>query len=554
MPIALKALIIIGSMVLASLGLTITPFFVAQACRIIVSEDADTGSTVPNSNNGLAQLGQVGVDPTGWKRYFYMKFDLGLLPYGAVINTMHLYTTVDYVLKAGHYEVTRATSNSWSETGITWSNQPSITIGSPDSKYITSGGYLIWAVSSYVVDANNALKSDKKITMVIVPDRDFSGEDTAINIRTKQHPSGDSPALGVEYTVPDYSLTISVKDSKGQPVQGAKVVTPFIGLTDANGIAVTSMQAGSYTVKIDYQGFIQTQSLALDSAKTVSFTIPYFALTIKVIDAKGQPVKDAVITNPVTGRTDATGTFSTELRTGTYTVTAAVGDQTRSQSIFLASSKTVTFDFGEVAYTSSIRVRDQVGNPLAATLKIGAITAACDNNGFATISIPQGSTTIQAEMKVGNKTYTSTFETISVTAPISKEITINRRFWWQFFINYTDSTAGEGIVIAVSSKETVNIKVSRGYGEGYLLDATYQMSYEASPAIALQVVNVVNDGELYATIDAAGETAISHIRDNPITLPDITPLRIAPEYYLLLGFSFIVVIVAAIVAVRRRKK
>lgn len=213
-------------------------------------------------------------------------------------------------------------------------------------------------------------------------------------------------------------------------------------------------------------------------------------------------------------------------------------------------------DYTIPSFTIQFIVKDQVGNPLPAKVTVDDASLTCNKTGVSPqTKITKTQVTVKAEIKVGTETYSST-ETLTLTKSMTKEITITRRFFWTFFINYTDGTLATGKVIATSSKETLTIPIANGYGEAYLTDATYTFSFEASPAVTLKTATVTNDGDLVATIDRAKATAeTSSTEQSRVVTPEVPWLLIPSIYiYALLGVLVFGFIIAAILRLRRPPK
>lgn len=554
MKINVKGLIALISLLLTALGITLLPFFSSTTTTIYAVEDADTCSTVPNYNYGKLSTAQVGADPSeNWYRYFFMKFDLSSIPEFAQITDIKLNT---YCVSdaAGYYEVTRALSNVWTETSITWNNQPSLAAGSPHSMLIDTTGFKQWNLKFYSSYATEQLKTDKKITFVLVPDRDVPTQYTWTNWRTREYGGGFAPNIVVTYTVPTYTLTVSVKDADGNAIKGATVTEPFSATTDASGLASASLSAGTYTVKVTYNDLTYAQTVTLDASKTVSITIPVYTLTVKVIDPQGNPVSGAIILTPFSGSTGVAGTSSKRIAAGKYTVTVGKDDWRASESVTLTSDKTVTLTI-TVEYGLQVKVLDQCGNGLPARVKIDEKIVTCDERGIPpAVMVPSGTVTVYAEVQVGEKKF-DTSETITVTEYMTKEIIITRRFYWEFFIKYSDGTLATGTLTASSPKETLEIPITNGVGGAYLTDTTYVFAFKASPQIVLETVTVTNDGIFEATIDKeAMIVTTTETSESPITTtPPEVPWVLIPSIYIysLLGVLVLGFIIAAIVRMRR---
>jgi len=206
-------------------------------------------------------------------------------------------------------------------------------------------------------------------------------------------------------------------------------------------------------------------------------------------------------------------------------------------------------------YTVQFVVKDQCGNPLPAKVTFDGTSVSADKTGV-TIGTKVSKTTLTAtaEINVGTETYSTTV-TFSITASMTKEIVINRRFYWTFFINYTEGTLATGNLTASSAKETLTVPITNGYGEAYLTDATYTFSFEASPAVTLKTMTVTNDGNFVATINKENRTAeeISSNQTSTVTTPPVIPWILIPNVYIysLLGVLVIGLIIIAVVRMRR---
>jgi hypothetical protein len=113
--------------------------------------------------------------------------------------------------------------------------------------------------------------------------------------------------------------------------------------------------------------------------------------------------------------------------------------------------------------------------------------------------------------------------------------------------------------------ETLKVPLTNGVGEAYLLDETYKIVVEASPAVEIGAVSVQNDGEFFATLNkekvtvegtSSNEVPTSSER-SPVTQTEPTqvPWILIPSIYIysligVLAFGFIL---AALVALRRKR-
>jgi hypothetical protein len=515
-------IITVISLLLVALGLT--PFLSSTQATISASEDSETSSVKPDYKFGYGiNIAHVATVPSANElHYFFLKFDLSDLPAGSQITDVKLNTYCEYVGTAGFYEVTYALSNVWTEYTLTWNSQPQLAGGAADSKYIDAAGWKQWSLGAYSTYVNEHLKTDMKVTFVLVPDRDVPTQETTTIWRTREYSVWDgtawthpfSPYITLSYGALSYKLTVLVNDTAGNPIQGVAVTSPFTAATDTYGQVSLAVAAGDYTVSAEYQGITYTQTVRMDMDRTVTITVPIYTLTVVVTDAQGNPISGATVLKPVSGFTDARGIFTADLRAGTYTVAVSKDTIQASENVTLTSAKTVSLHLIS-QYTLDFMVQDQCGNPLPARVTFENETLIADKYGRTTqVKMAKPQITVTAEVKVGTQTY-STTQTFTVTTSMTKTLTITRRFLWKFFINYTDGTLATGKIIAVISQENVTIQVVGGNGTGYLLDGTYTLAFEASPAVTLKPLTISNDGEYTATINKQEGTSTSTSTETP---------------------------------------
>lgn len=597
MPQNPKSIIVLLTALLSIIGgLAAFSIYPRVSSTIACSGDAFVFSGARTLNTGSYSEIQASISwadgSPNWNdiRYAYFMFDLSSIPSYAIVNDVTLQVYISYVstldradsgykeAEEGQYYCIIWADTDWDEKTITWNNQPNNGIPGAyhaqlfGGKYGFQGGWFTWklgAAKNYVM---KHLKSDKKVAFVIFPDtlnRQYCCDTSFINIKTKEAGAGFQPKLFISYSIPSYTLTVQVVDSDGVAVANAKILEPFTSTTDQSGRASEAISAGEYTVKVSYQGFTYTQKVTLDSDKTVKITIPKYTLTIKVVDSRNNPVKDATVITPTSGKTDQNGIFVAKLRKGKYTVKVQADTLSASSEVNLDYSKTVTIHL-PLYYDLKLKVVDQRGNPLPATLNVNGERKTADKTGIAYFKLPRGSVSIYAEVKVKDKTFSAT-KTINLYSSKTETIVINRRFYWAFFFNYTDGTVPEkGTITLTSPSETIKVPLVNGVGHAYLLDETYKVVVEASPAVEVGTITVTTDGEFYATLNkekvqigeegAVESTSTTHIttgsEDSPVTStePEVPWILIPSIYiYTLIGVLVFGFIIAAIVALRRQR-
>lgn len=212
-------------------------------------------------------------------------------------------------------------------------------------------------------------------------------------------------------------------------------------------------------------------------------------------------------------------------------------------------------------YNLMLKVKDQVGNPLPAYVKADGVGVSCDKHGEATLSFGELKTvTVTATVNVGKQSFNSTVTVTLTKDGVTKEIVITRRFFWKFYINYTDGSLPFGKITASSPKETINVSITLGRGEAYLLDTTYTLTFEESPAVSIDFISVRNDGVYYATINPeTGKSQTTSVESPEVSTPTPAFITIPEEIRALLPqlifitlILLITVIVISVIRGRRR--
>jgi hypothetical protein len=203
-------------------------------------------------------------------------------------------------------------------------------------------------------------------------------------------------------------------------------------------------------------------------------------------------------------------------------------------------------------FTLLLTVKDQLGNPLPATVTVDKETKTCDAYGKASFNVTQNVlATVTAKIKVGARTYESS-TAIFMDKDKTGTVTITRRFLWQFDLKYTDETRPDG-TLATINKEALTIPITAGKGEAYLLDGTYTLTFTASPQVNLGKITVNNDQIFTATIDKQTGQVTTGIQTPVVTpQPVEIPWVLLPttHIYILTG----VILIVGIVAIYYRRK
>src|SRR5665811_509684 len=97
---------------------TPTPTTTPTTVQVNVTADTYTSSASPSSNYGTSSF--IFVD-TGRRGYF--KYDVSIIPSTAIISSVELHDFISWSRATGSAKIF-AVTGTWTETGITWANQP----------------------------------------------------------------------------------------------------------------------------------------------------------------------------------------------------------------------------------------------------------------------------------------------------------------------------------------------------------------------------------------------------------------------------------------------
>ena len=168
--------------------------------------DALVDSTTPGANHGAAA--QLGVDGSPLKRSF-LKFDIGATPVTRAVLRLHTAADGNAGSTAGGGSVAAVTTTSWSETGLTWSNQPAIGATAGTLGPVARGAW-------YEVDVTAAVRGGVVSLALLSPHADGADYDSRESaaapqlVVTSGAPSTDPVLIGVG----DIATGASDADSK----------------------------------------------------------------------------------------------------------------------------------------------------------------------------------------------------------------------------------------------------------------------------------------------------------------------------------------------------
>jgi len=196
--------------------------------------DAYVYDYYPDSNFGTETDVRVQTsydEPFHYNQRSFLKFSLSGLPSGVTITQAKLkvYCYAAYGLISGVTDVQarRVTNDSWTETGITWNNQPAYG-AVEDTKEPAEGEWIEWDVTSWV---QNEWSGDKEVSICLKSvQEDYSSTNRYSRYYSKEYDSYDpqlivtyntAPAIG-EFAAPStvyadkyFLLNATINDADG---------------------------------------------------------------------------------------------------------------------------------------------------------------------------------------------------------------------------------------------------------------------------------------------------------------------------------------------------
>lgn len=170
---------------------TLEPFNGSPSLALSAVADAYVHSANTSTNYGGDTYMVTKLNSTS-SRYAFMKFNLNSIPGNVISATLKL--SVKSVSATSTRTVYEVANDTWTESGITWSNKPAY--GSAlDNISISSannGSYVEWDITSYIA----AQQSGDGVASICVNDPSIT--DTGIDFYSKENASG-KPVLTIVY-------------------------------------------------------------------------------------------------------------------------------------------------------------------------------------------------------------------------------------------------------------------------------------------------------------------------------------------------------------------
>ena len=185
-------------------SLTFSMFAIAGSVDVGSSADTQVVEGYSSSNYGSTNYMYVGSSTSGYlDERIWVKFDLAdQLPPGATITSAKLLL---YCWKADGPTMIAATAHAasddgWTETGITWNNQPSFTATALDSQILTAGDedrWFTWDITGHV---QTEYVGDGIVSVVVKASPEDQSSTSSYGFDGKEYSSSIAPRLRIEYT------------------------------------------------------------------------------------------------------------------------------------------------------------------------------------------------------------------------------------------------------------------------------------------------------------------------------------------------------------------
>ena len=295
--------------------------------------------------------------------------------------------------------------------------------GTVTYKPITSQDDVKFDVTLYNLDtyANRTLSADANEdgTVSVVVDK---GNVVQIIVATLPDENNEYPAAtikgelsfeageGTGIVKEDIEYVVTIKDVDGNALSGVNIVIDTAELvTDASGVAKTTLKSGSYMVAITPPDGLKVQGDVTVSADNPSVTVTLVSVnakmvdyTVKVTDESGKAISGAtVIVGNSMATTNSSGEATVNLAEGSYDVAVSANGYDTGSGSVTKSSKSVTIKLKKATVsttgtTYTVNAVDYNGAAISGVtviFKSGGVakaTATTDSTGKATATLAKG--------------------------------------------------------------------------------------------------------------------------------------------------------------------
>lgn len=430
--------------------------------------DAQVESGYPTSNYGTSNNLYVQSSSTASYKNerAWLKFDLSGLPAGTTVSSADLklwnWKSTGTSLSA---EVYGGNDDTWTETGITWNNQPAF--GAPLSSQTlvsgTSSVWYDWDVTSFV---QSKLSGNKLVSLVVKP----ATEDS------------------VDTTPPSYAFDAKEYGSN----------TPVLQITTQSGVSSITQVQYYYRYSSDNAtwGSWAPYSTATTAPYTASFSYPqgegYYEFYSRATDSSNNVEPSPATAQAATHYTD----------TPAYYPIISIGGVYQKYD---GSPKSINVTTIPAGASYSVTYNDDYTVPVSSGTYLASVTASQGGNTVTTtgnLTIAKAAATVSFDNLSLN--YDGTPKTVAVsTNPAGLAVNVT----------YSGSTTPPTAVGTYTVVAVINDSNYHGAATG-----TLTVSKTAPIDISSQV-NVINNGFSYSRISKyyVGNLNVTNVSQNPIT-------------------------------------
>lgn len=227
----------------------------ADTTTLSSSADTIVMESYPTQNFGTS-LDQIGISGSaGYRSRAYVKFNLSSIPSGSTINsvTLKLYCKRCYTAGASSISIAlKSVGGTWTETGLTWNNQPSLSSTLSAVQNFSSTGWHEWNSSSF-----SAIK-----TLV---QRWISGTETNNGFRLQLNDESlyppDASWWSKEYSTSSMRPQLVVNYT---PPQVADLALQNLTVTRPTNTALRTFTACGYDLRNNGPAALSSESIVVD--------------------------------------------------------------------------------------------------------------------------------------------------------------------------------------------------------------------------------------------------------------------------------------------------
>jgi len=225
----------------------------ADSVNLAPQADSYVRQDYSGSNYGTSTA--LCTDPrTSYVRRTWIRFDLSSIPAGAIITSAKLklyYYGYGGTNPSGRtIECHHCTDDSWTESGIKWTNAPNSQCAGSATDLETvpaSYGWMEWVVTS---DVQSDFSGDKKVSWRLKDSAEGGSTNRRVNWASKEHTTAAwRPVLEVTYVLEGFSISldptdVSMPNKVSSETTVDVIVTPTGGWTGDVTLSVSGLPAG----------------------------------------------------------------------------------------------------------------------------------------------------------------------------------------------------------------------------------------------------------------------------------------------------------------------